>query len=278
VIDFGETYSSPNYEVRDTANALADASTVTVSLTLPDGTTAAPTATHASLGVYNFDYLTAQAGIHTGSVTATGGTLGSLVRKWPVEFTVRPAVPALIVSLEDVRSQLNITSHADDEEILGYIEAATRVVEGYIGPVMRRTITADPYDGGGTQILLRKYPVLSVTTVTQSGTALAVTGYNINTNTGILTRVNGSTPVPFLAGYQNIVVTYIVGRAADLGNITLAAKMIVQHLWTSQRAESAGRPASTFGDLVEVAPFGAPFAVPRRAIELLEPDRWSGIA
>lgn len=59
-------------EVRDAAGALADATAVTCTVTLPDGTTATPTPAHPSTGVYTVDYPAPAAGRYVARWVATG--------------------------------------------------------------------------------------------------------------------------------------------------------------------------------------------------------------
>lgn len=277
MIDFGETYSSDNFEVRDNSDILQDAGTVTVDITKPDGVAVASfAATHSATGIYNFDYLTTQVGRHPFVVTATGGILGSLVRKWTDSFDVAPADPGLIVSVDWAKKHLNLTGTVENEELRRVIAATTRVVESKAGATVRRTYTAEPYDGGNPSIMLNHFPVISITTVTESGGTVAASGYSLTADTGILTRVSGFTQTAWTAGFQNVLVTYVAGRVDLPDNISLATEIIVQHLWETQRAGSATTSSAFAGE--EVIPTGFGFSVPRRAIELLEPDLQPGFA
>lgn len=275
MIDFGETYSSPNYEVRDTAGALANAGTINnpagiqATITLPDGTTTNPTLASPSTGIYNFDYLTTQAGRHQVLISATGGILGSLVRRWVDTFDVSPADPGLILSLAWAKTHLNLTGTVDDEELRRFIAAATKVVEGKVGSVVRHTVV-DQYDGGRPSIRLRQPPVISITSVAENGTIVASTGYKLSPDTGLLYRVSGYAQLCWVSGFRNIDVTHVAGRVDPPENISLASEIIVQHLWETQRG---GTSATSVFAGEETVPTGFGFSVPRRALELLEPDR-----
>lgn len=177
-----------------------------------------------------------------------------------------------LVSLADAKAQLNITSTGSDVELAGFISAATKPIERIVGPVIARPVT-EVWDGGRYQLVLRKPPVLSVTSVTDSGTVLDPSSYKVDGPSGVLSRVAGPSLLPFLPGVQSVTVVYQAGRAADVAAVTatfpdirLAALIIVQHLWQTQRP-AAGNPF-TQGGSDDYDPRSS-FAVPRKVTELL---------
>lgn len=178
-----------------------------------------------------------------------------------------------LVSLADAKGQLNIplADVSSDAELAGFIAAATDPIERIIGPVIARSVT-EVWDGGRSQLLLRKPPVLSITAVTDTGTVLAASDYKLNGPAGILSRVAGPSLLPFLPGIQSVTVVYQAGQAADIAavtanlpNVRLAAMIIIQHLWQTQRPAAAG-PFTQGSD--EYDPRSS-FAVPHRVTELL---------
>lgn len=176
-----------------------------------------------------------------------------------------------IVALADAKTQLNITDSASDAELAGYISGVTRVVERYVGAVIVRSVT-DVFDGGRAVLSLRTIPVLSVTSVTDSGAVVDPSGYTVSKPSGVLTRVAGPVPFPFLPGVQSVSVTYQPGQAGDiaavkanLGDVWLGALIILQHMWETQRPAAAG-PFSQGGDDFDPR---YTYSIPRRALELL---------
>src|SRR4051812_34561484 len=103
IVDLGESWSSPTYEVRD-PDDVPTAATVTAVITLPDGTLATPPPANPALGDYTVDYLAVQPGLHQVLVSATGGMLGTLVRRWQDTFTVEAA--RTMVSVEQALQHL----------------------------------------------------------------------------------------------------------------------------------------------------------------------------
>jgi hypothetical protein len=264
VIDFGETYSSPNYLVKDVAGVLTNAGTVTATITLPGQTTTSPTVNNTSAGTYSFDYLTTVAGRHDIVVSATGGILGSLVRRWTDSFTVAAAGAGFVMSMAEARAHLNLTDTTDDEELRSWLETVTRVVESQVGEVVAKSFTER--HRAGRSLWLRHRPVISITSIgpwLTSGTTYAPTDVRA-TESGRVELLSGGcfTGGPFA-------VTYLAGRTALPANIRDAAKIIVKHLWETQRGASA-LPLQAADDTGFIPGFA--FAVPNRAIELLAPD------
>lgn len=178
-----------------------------------------------------------------------------------------------IVTLAETKTHLNIDSSntASDAELAGFISGATATVERYVGPVVYRTVT-EVFDGGRPDLLLTQHPVSSITSVTVSGTALTSDDYEFNGDTGVLTRVSGSARVAFTSGIQNVSVVYVAGVASNTAavaaaapNSRLAALIIVQHMWETQRPAAAG-PFTQGSDDYDPR---YSYSVPRRALELL---------
>lgn len=260
--------------VRDEAGNLADVTEMTVTVTLPDGTTSVETPSNTSTGTYTLSYQTLQAGRHLARFVGTGANAMAQVKV----FDVRSADWPAIVSLDDVKQQQRIQdSNTDlDEDLREVIEAATHVIEGYVGAVARRTVT-QTVSGCGSAIVLNTIPVLSVTEVVEDGATLDPDAYSLNVSTGLLTKMQGTRSFRFASGVNNVTVTYVVGRTLIPANFTLAAKLIVQHLWETRRG-SSGSPrfggsttSSRYGGVDDVLiEAGQVYAIPRRAIELLE--------
>lgn len=282
-IDLGEIRRL-TYTLTSPSGGLVNADSVTLTITLPDGTTTvvnniAPQST----GQYQYDYLTAQAGRHLARWVATGTNFGAYTEA----FDVLDVAPTYLVSLADAKAQLDITSTAHDDEIQGYIAAATFVIETHLDLVtVQRTITEEhyltDYMSGfgqtignpmviwglqGAKLALRKRPALSLVSVTRldDGLTWDVTsgkGLNLNPD-GIIDVLFG---IPF-AGHLEIV--YQAGMSIIPQNYILAAEIIIQHLWQTQRGQK-GSPK--VGALMEPHGYGSSYvgyAIPSRALELL---------
>jgi hypothetical protein len=233
MIELGETFTSGTFKITD-INGDPGAATVTCSVTLPDGTTTAPTVTTPVLGDYVFDYTTTQAGRHPYIVTATGGVLGSLVRKFADVFVVAPASATGIVSLAEAKAHLNITTSNSDAELERMIAAATSKIEHRCGPVVQRVVANERHDGGCRAIWLHEAPVISVTSVIAVDSLSSVLTTDLSVDPA--GRVEYFYNRRFPAGEHFW--TYVAGRTLIPEGLREAALNFVKGSWETQRGAS----------------------------------------
>lgn len=213
--------------VTNTAGTASNATTIALTITLPDGTTATPTVTNppATTGQYSYEYTPTLEGRHPVRWVTTTPAFASTDA-----FYVRSSSTPAIVSLADIKAHLNIpaatTTH--DAELRDAILTAGDVVEGIVGAVGRRTVVETHSGRGRPGLVLRDGPALSVTSVTEDGVAVAASGYSLDTDTGILYRVSGYTDLAWSCGRLNVAVTYVVGRTVVQPAIAEAVKDIVK--------------------------------------------------
>lgn len=259
--------------VRDSSGNLANAGSMALTITLPDATTVSVSpVTPASTGVYTYDYATVQAGRHLARWVASGVNAGAFTDS----FDVREAAPPWIISLADAKAHLNIGSSTTthDEELRGWIEAVTHLVEQFTGICPRGTVVEDhDVQPSGVRVLaLRRTPVISLTSaaaILTGGTSYTVADLDVDTRMGIVRRKDGGRL------YGPLRMTYVAGRSVIPANITAAARIILQHLWRTQYGASRGLPGIGGGEdfaVTEPIP-GLGYAVPNRALQLLEPHR-----
>lgn len=252
------------WNVLDASGAPANATTATLTITLPDGTSVNPAVTNppAATGQYRVTYIPATEGRYEWrAVTTVPNTAYQDV------FVVRGAVSPSLISLANAKAHLNIpdSNTTSDAELREYLEAATEIVESYVGPVVRRTHTARVC-GHRSEIPLPHTRVLGITSVTlvSDGSTINVADLTINSDAGIISYKNGGT-----FPYGDMDVTYEVGRTAVKANWSLAAKIIIKHNWDTQ----LGNLPSIQGDNPGYVVSGAGHLVPFRAISLLDPDQ-----
>lgn len=250
-------------DIRDANGALANAGAVTVTITLPDGTTASPAVANPSTGRYQVDYTPAVAGRYGVRWVATGANASA----YTDAFDVAEAVPPLIVSLRDAKTHLNLplNSTTHDEELRGFIAAATEAVEFFIGPVVVRSYS-EVIEGPRRVLTLSKTPVVSVTSIVAvltAGTGYQVSDVDADADTGVVRLLSGGS---FTGGPWRV--TWKAGRAILPGNVRLASLIIIQHLWRTQRGSQLATRARDPDDYSEPIP-GLGFSVPNRALELL---------
>ncbi|MEU5111710.1 hypothetical protein AB0G64_09440 [Streptomyces longwoodensis] len=177
-----------------------------------------------------------------------------------------------LLTLAEAKAQLNLVGDSDDTELQVYVDAVTPVIEEFIGPVEPRAVV-EQHDarGGRRELVLRTTPVLSVTSVQPllaSGVSYAVDGLVLNPDTGEVRRRD-------CGWFRGLLeVTVQAGRLDVSPTINLAARMLVQHLWRTQRASRGGALAGGGNDYSVSEPIvGLGYAVPNRVLELLQPYR-----
>jgi hypothetical protein len=264
----------------DSSGAPVNPGTVTLTIFLPDGTsTTTPTST-ASTGAYTASYQPSQVGRYVIAWAATG----SYPQAYSDVFEVRDIADLGIVGLDEAKAYLNIpsTDSTLDEELRRFIDASTDLAETYVGQVLgRRTFTDELYDGGADCIRIRNPRALSITSVYENGALVAPSGYALDYTGQRLYRVGSSTLFAnnsygyWTAGFNNIKITYVAGYV----NPPMAAKQgvmeILRHLWTTQRGSFNVMGRVQSGDELYQAPT---YSLPRRAMELLDPTSFPGLA
>jgi hypothetical protein len=261
VIDLGSVYQVA-VDIADASGTPTNPSSADLTIILPDGTTVSPGVPVPTVtGQVRVDYVTVQAGRHAWRLVTTGPTTA-----YADVFDVQPAMPTGIVSLADARAQLNMgpLETADDDELRGFIGAATGAVERALGRVVvRRTIVERHELGRASEVLLRQVPVLSLTSAATAdgSTTWNTANLRVDSATGLV-KVTSGEP---LSG--DVDFTYQAGEVVIPDDYRLAALIIVEHLWETQRGTMG---VQLGGDNETYSP-GRGFAIPRRALELLDP-------
>lgn len=243
----------------------ADAGEVRVTITLPDGTavTSDPISS-VEPGVYVYEYVAAQVGLHVVRWVATGANASA----YTDVFDVQPAADGAFVSLADAREHLKKEGEpGDDEKLRGFIRAACRMIEdrmGHVAPVDRVA------DGEGRTVILER-PVIAVQSVVrvpggeavpQADPVAGVHGWTLDGAAGL---VRLSQPV------GRVRVTYRAGRSPIPPNFRLAALELTAHLWRSSQLNGLGGRPTLPADEVVVP--GVTYALPYAVRQLLGLDK-----
>lgn len=250
------------WDVKNSSGVLTNATTATLTITLPDGTTVTPSVTNppGSTGQYRETYVPSVIGRYAWRVVTTVPNTA-----YQDVFEVRETVSPALISLADAKAHLNITSTNSDDELREYLEAVTEVVESYVGPIVRRTKTARVH-GGHTTITLPDTQIVSVTSLTwvrDGSTLVNLSDLAVDATSGVITFKNyGYFP------YGDIDAVYVVGQSYVKPNWTLAAKIILDYNWETQ----LGNLPSIQGDEVGYSPADGGPLIPPRAMALLSPD------
>jgi uncharacterized phiE125 gp8 family phage protein len=269
--DLGDVIRLTYNDLMPDGVTLANATTVTLTITLPDGSTVTPTVQNppATTGVYIYDYQTTQSGRHLARWVATGTNPGAQSQS----FNVLALDPGYIVPLDDIKDQLDLsdTLPAEDEELRKYLGAASAIVEALTGrTIVQRSFTEElrvsPVDQA---VILSHIPVATVSSIVKVDDPAGATwtGSQVHVEpSGRMFATNGN---PSLSG--SVTVTYTAGQTVIPDTCILATAMIVQHLWRTHRGAAGGFMPGFGGasgdDTVTVAGFS--YAVPRKVIEIL---------
>jgi hypothetical protein len=163
-----------------------------------------------------------------------------------------------VLTLDEAKDHLRITSTEEDDKLQGFIDAAEFALRRRVGPLAPTTITFRTR-GQATTLRVPTTPAISLTSVTPvGGTALPLTYLWISPGGVIEPTYSGY--FPFYWPFYDIV--YVAGRATPLDDDLLhLIKDTTKHLWETQRKSVPGQAALA----------GAAFAFTYRVRELWEP-------
>jgi hypothetical protein len=268
-----------DFQAVDVSSAPANATSISLSVTTPDGVTASltpiqglpPDQTGSGTGWYYYDYVTTQVGRHTVRWVATGTPgpgvgVGAATDAWDV----KSGADSTIIGLADAKRRLRLTATTQfDDDIREYLEAVTLVVEKLVGPVVIQTVT-ERVRAGDMFIALTKpplyqpagqtYQIISMTPVLTYGLTYDLSLLTVDMDHGFVRHKSG---LPFIYGPYDV--TYTAGRPAIGAHIILGTSIILRHLWGMER--SGDRSGLVQPDNDTTVMYG--FAIPNRAIELL---------
>lgn len=243
-MDLGDTlgFRSDLYDKPvEQGGVLVNATTAALTITLPDGTTTAPSIVNPPLvtGKYLYDYVAVQSGRHVGTwlFTMAGGKTTSYVET----FDVGQGLVTVDEAVAHLRAAGVVTSSADLDQLQWLCMVATDAVERDLGRVLTRRTVTEVYDGGQSAIVLRQSPVISVTSVSDSAVVISALDYTLDQSTGILYRGGTSTYwTRFTTGRQSVSVTYVAGYTDPPRAARMVALTIVQSLW--QESQQSAHP------------------------------------
>lgn len=177
------------------------------------------------------------------------------------------------VQLTDVKQFLNktgVNDSGDDEELQLFLDRAEAILTKRIGPLSPTPVTGEKHTGPGP-LVLRRYPVISVTSATSAG--VDVTDLDLDLDSGVLYGSFTAYPP------RQVSITYVAGRDFLPADLEEAVLELVRHLWKSQRGGGSLRP--TFpgeDDPTTQQPGGASYLLPYRVESLIEPHLLRSIA
>jgi len=263
----------------DSSGAAVNPGTVTLNITQPDGTTSSVTTATSTTGTYTASFLPTLPGRHILAWAATG----SYPQAFSDVFEVRDINDIGIVGYDEALEFLNIpAASANENEIRRFIDASTDLAETYVGQVLgRRTFTNELYDGGTEFIRIRNPKAISITSVTENGMAVSASNYVLDYTGQRLYRIGSGTLYAtnsygyWTQGMNNVSITYVAGYVNPPMSAKQGVLEILRHLWQTQRGAINVMSRTNSGDELYSTPT---YSLPRRAMELLDPTSFPGLA
>jgi hypothetical protein len=244
-INDGQTFRY-RFPVKNSSGVLANAGTVTVTITLPDGTTDTPAVVNTSTGLYDIAYLVTMPGLHQVHCEATGAVLGTEVDVWEDSFVAEPASLSFIgvdEAISHLRAETALTSDVNREKVRTLCIAVSNAVELDLDlAIAWRTVT-ETFDGGRYELNLSTKPprardggAIEIIEVSENGTV--ITDYILRKARWQLMRGSSSARTLWAGGYENISVEYSAGCARVPPVVRRVALNTFQTAWqASQQAE-----------------------------------------
>jgi len=255
--DLGDTVTL-GADVFDADGDLANGGAVTLTVTLPDGTTTSPLVTNPATGRYSAALTATQIGHHVERWVATGVNAAA----WSDSFFVRDPAAVPPVSLDEMKAYLSIASNTSDEELRGFIDTAAAAGESYTGRIFgRRSIVAEFVNPDGA-VVFPGAPILSVTSIVDQGTTRTADEFTVRKTAAVIAPVgrwNG-----------DLTITAVCGDPVVPAPLRHGVMEMTRHLWQTQRGTlrmgvGADEWSPTMG-----------FSLPRRVSELWDAYRIPG--
>lgn len=171
-----------------------------------------------------------------------------------------------VLERDAAKAYLNITSGAHDDVLQGFIDAAIAAIAAKVGP-LEPTSISETVSSAGWPVVLRRPPAISLTSIVSGVTTADLDGITLDGPTGVVTGIPSGTWT----------VTYMAGREDLPGDLLLAVKEQLRHLWTTQRGPTK-RPGSSPSEMTANTIPGAAYMMPFRVSELIAPHLYPGIA
>jgi hypothetical protein len=261
------------FDVLDASGTLTHAATVTLTVTLPDGTTATPAITDAAVpGQYRLAYQTTIPGRYTAHAVTAGP-----VTTWDDEFDAAATPWPAIVSLADAKGQLNMdpADHTYDDLLRDYLAGITGALEEYKHEVIVRRAVTDELKLSWRrsswyvvqEFRLWSAPVISLVSVASWDGSITWDVTQMRVSASGVVRVMAGPPVTGLAD-----VAYIAGLNVIPASYKRGALVMLEHVWESQRGQLTAM-SGVMGPEEHFRQPGEFFTIPAKAKEWLGPPR-----
>lgn len=170
-------------------------------------------------------------------VTAESGSAMNLSGEYEVERS--SGVSTMLTTLALVKLDADIAgTDVDRDSVINSIIAGVSVqMQDWMDrTIVETTATSEKVDSiGSSSVQMRNYPIISIASLTEDGTALVEdTSFEIteqDKERGQVERISGGKPVAWIGGRRVVVLTYNHGYAAVPDSLVRAATSLVVARW-----------------------------------------------
>lgn len=164
-----------------------------------------------------------------------------------------------LTTLANVKDELSVTDGASDSILRRYVTSASAAASQYCNRVFAAETISEQFlpmpnqratrfvSGGVPSLQLGRWPLISVTSVTEDDVLLVVdTDYTINSTNGQLLRI-GSDGLPIKWPPVEIVVVYVAGYATVPSDLEDAVIRLVTKRWSAKGRDATEKQISIPG-------------------------------
>jgi hypothetical protein len=155
-------------------------------------------------------------------------------------FDIGPSVVTVDEAVARLRASGIVTTADDLDQLQWYCFVASDTVADDLGRVILPRTVTETRNGGKDRLNLLSTPVISVTSVTESGTLLTASDWVVDKVTGTLYRGSTTSGFNFAWGRQNLTIVYLAGFYNPPRYVREVALSVVQGLW--QASQQASHP------------------------------------
>jgi hypothetical protein len=156
--------------------------------------------------------------------------------------TVETAASQYLTDVSSVKADLGITDSSEDAYLVRRVSEASALAARYCGRVFKSEVVTDRFylDDLMPSLVLARFPVTAISSVTENGDAVASTEYRCDTETGILYRLDtDGNRVQWEA--DTVVVAYTGGYTTIPADLDGAVIGLIKHMRASRRRDPSVR-------------------------------------
>ena len=170
-----------------------------------------------------------------------------------------------VLVLAEVKSLLNLETDVNDADLQRCIDQAEDAIAAKCGPLSATAVT-ERVRGGGSGLVLRTTPVISLTSVTPvGGSAYSLTLLDLDSSAGVIEWGSGAS---FTTGRYDVV--YSAGRATLPDDLKRGIVELVRHMFAVKRG-ARQRPGSQPSEAQSNTLESSAYLFPYRVTQLISP-------